>query len=227
LRKHDKRDHLRAGATMDIVTPSIEAYAFAHTQPEPALLVELAEETKRTRTDFGMLCGRLEGRFLKFLAQLLSARRVLELGLFTGYSALSMAEGMPNDGQLISCDIDPRAEEFALRYIKRSPHGHKISIRVGPALDTIASLQGPFDLVFIDADKVNYVNYYRAVLPLLRPGGVIAIDNTLWSGRVLDPKDESDRTIDALNKAILADAGVENVLIAIRDGLHLVRKRGG
>jgi caffeoyl-CoA O-methyltransferase len=210
---------------MDIVTPSIEAYAFAHTQPEPALLIELAEETRRARTDHGMLCGRLEGRFLKLLAQISSARRVLELGLFTGYSALSLAEGMPADGQLISCDIDPRAEEFAQRFITRSPHGSKISIRIGPALATISSLRGPFDLVFIDADKVNYLNYYRAVLPLLRPGGLLAIDNTLWSGRVLAPQDDSDRTIDALNKAILADPEVENVLLTVRDGVQLVRKR--
>jgi caffeoyl-CoA O-methyltransferase len=211
---------------MDIVTPSIERYAHEHTRAEPDLLHELAEETRRTRTDHGMLTGRLEGRFLKMLVQLLQARRVLELGLFTGYSALSMAEGLADGGELISCDIDPRAEQFALRYFARSPHGSKITIRLGPALETMATLRPPFDLVFIDADKENYVAYYRAAMALLRPGGVVAVDNTLWSGRVLEPQDVSDRTIDALNQEILLDQRAENVLLTVRDGLHLVRKRG-
>jgi caffeoyl-CoA O-methyltransferase len=211
---------------MDIVTPSIEGYAAAHTRPEPALLAELAEETRRTRADHGMLCGRLEGRLLKLLVQLLQARRVLELGLFTGYSALSLAEGLPADGELISCDIDPHAEVFARRYFARSPHGAKIRVLIGPALETLRTLSPPFDLVFIDADKENYPLYYRAAVDLLRPGGVVAIDNTLWSGRVLAPDDASDRAIAALNQEILADQRVENVLLTVRDGLQLVRKRG-
>jgi caffeoyl-CoA O-methyltransferase len=211
---------------MDIVTPAIERYAAAHTRPEPALLEELAEETRRTRSDHGMLCGRLEGRLLKLLVQLLQARRVLEIGLFTGYSALSLAEGLPEDGELISCDIDPRAGEFARRYFARSPHGAKIAVRIAPALETLRTLAPPFDLVFIDADKENYPLYYRAAIDLLRPGGVVAIDNTLWSGRVLAPVDASDRAIAALNQEILADQRVENVLLTVRDGLQLVRKRG-
>ena len=210
---------------MDIVTPVIERYAHEHTRSEPELLCELAEETRRTRSDHGMLTGRIEGRLLKLLVQLVQARRVLELGLFTGYSALSMAEGLAPGGELISCDIDPRAEQFALRYLARSPHGSKVTIRIGPALETMASLNGPFDLVFIDADKENYLNYYRAAIRLLRPGGLIAIDNTLWSGRVLAPADAADRTIDALNQEILLDQRVENVLLTVRDGLHLVRLR--
>jgi caffeoyl-CoA O-methyltransferase len=211
---------------MDIVTPSIERYAYAHTRPEPALLEELAAETRKARTDHGMLCGRLEGRLLKLLVQLLQARRVLELGLFTGYSALSLAEGLPADGELISCDIDPRAGEFAQRYFARSPHGSKIRVVIGPALETLRTLAPPFDLVFIDADKENYQPYYRACVDLLRPGGVVAIDNTLWSGRVLAPSEASDRAIAALNQEILADQRVENVLLTVRDGLQLVRKRG-
>ena len=172
---------------MHIVPPAFEQYAHDRTRAEPALLDELAAQTRRERVDHGMLCGRLEGRFLKLLVQLSGARRILELGLFTGYSALSMAEGLPAGGELITCDIDPAAKEFAERYFERSPHGAKITVKLGPALETIASLHGPFDLVFIDADKENYLNYYQAVLELLRPGGLMVIDNTLWSGRVLKP----------------------------------------
>ena len=175
---------------MDIVTPVIERYAHEHTRSEPELLCELAEETRRTRSDHGMLTGRLEGRLLKLLVQLVQARRVLELGLFTGYSALSMAEGLAPGGELISCDIDPRAEQFALRYLARSPHGSKVTIRIGPALETMASLNGPFDLVFIDADKENYVEYLQWAIRLTWTGSVIVLDNVIRDGKILEP--ESD-----------------------------------
>jgi caffeoyl-CoA O-methyltransferase len=210
---------------MHVVTPALEQYAHDRTRAEPALLDELAAQTRRERADHGMLCGRLEGRFLKLLVQLSGARRILELGLFTGYSALSMAEGLPAGGELITCDIDPAAKEFAERYFARSPHGAKIAIRLGPALETIATLRGPFDLVFIDADKERYLDYYQAVVELVRPGGLIVIDNTLWSGRVLKPEQEADRTIDALNRFIASDERVENVLLTLRDGVQLVRKK--
>ncbi|MBA2480472.1 MAG: class I SAM-dependent methyltransferase [Planctomycetes bacterium] len=210
---------------MDFIDKAVERYAHDRTRAEPDLLQRLSEETYRTMRWPGMLCGRLEGRLLKLLVQLTGATRVLEIGMFTGYSALSMAEGMPDDGRLITCDIDPIAKEVAERYFAQSPHGRKIEVRLGPALATIASLRGPFDLVFIDADKENYVHYYRAVVDLVRPGGLIAIDNALWSGKVIAPADRETAIIDELNRLIEADSRVENVLVTIRDGLHLARKR--
>jgi len=210
---------------MQFIDPALEAYAKDRTKPEPDLLIELTAETYASMKWPGMLCGRLEGRLLKLLVQLIGARRVLELGMFTGYSALSMAEGMPADGELITCDIDPQAKAFAERYFARSPHGGKITIRLGPALATLKTLSAPFDLVFIDADKENYLAYWHAAIALVRPGGLVVIDNTLWSGKVLDPRDDETRAIDAVNRAIAADPQVENVLLPIRDGVHVARKR--
>ncbi len=173
----------------------------------------------------GMLTGTIEGRFLEQLVFVSGARRVLELGTFTGYSALSMAAALPDGGRIDTCDIEPKHVEVARRYIARSPHGSKIRIHLGPALETIAHLEGEFDLVFIDADKPNYASYYEAVLPRLPERGLIAIDNTLWSGRVLDPQDDHSRAIAALNDRIVADERVIAVQLTIRDGVTLVRRR--
>jgi len=159
------------------------------------------------------------------LVRLTGARRVLEIGMFTGYSALMMAEGLPDDGHLITCDVNPRAEAIARRYFAESKHGHKIEIRMGPALDTIKTLTEPLDLVFIDADKTNYLNYYEAVLPLVRPGGLIVADNVLWSGRVLNPKDDDTRAIVEFDKRVTEDSRVENVCLTVRDGMMLAWKR--
>lgn len=210
---------------MPIIDAAIDAYAHDRTRSEPALLSELAADTRAQKSDAGMLTGKVEGRLLTLLARMILAKRVLELGTFTGYSALSLAEGLPEDGTVISCDIDPQAKEFADRYISRSPHARKITIEIGPALATLARLPGPFDLVFIDADKENYVRYYEAVVPKVRSGGLIVVDNALWSGKILDPKDEASRAIDTLNRMIERDARVENVLLTVRDGVHLARKR--
>ena len=210
---------------MNIVDKSLEKYAFEHTRPEPELLQRLAEETRAKMEHSGMLTGRLEGRLLKLLVQISGARRILEIGTFTGYSALSMAEGMPDDGRLVTCDIDPKARDFAQRYFDASPHGKKIEIFLGPALDTLKSLMGPFDLAFIDADKENYPEYYDVVVELIRPGGLILIDNTLWSGNVLSPHDAESRAIDTVNKRVAKDGRVENVLLTVRDGVQLIRKK--
>jgi len=173
----------------------------------------------------GMLTGTIEGRFLELLVFAAGARRVLEIGTFTGYSALSMAAALPDDGRIDTCDIEPAHVEVARRYVAQSPYGSKITIHLGPALDTIAQLEGEFDLVFIDADKPNYANYYEAVLPRLAERGLIAIDNTLWSGRVLDPQDDHTQSIAALNDRIAADERVIAVQLTIRDGVTLVRRR--
>ena len=144
--------------------------------------------------------------------------------MFTGYSALSIAEGMPEDGSLTCCETNPRAIEFAQSFFDRSPFGHKITPIFGPALETIESLEGPLDFVFIDADKRNYLNYYEAVVPLVRSGGLIVIDNSIWQGRVLSPEENSDVAVDAMNKRIATDPRVENVHLHVRDGLNLVIK---
>lgn len=210
---------------MDIVPEPIDKYAAAHTTPPPELLLELAEETRATMSSPQMLTGTVEGRFLELLVFGTGARRVLELGTFTGYSALSMAAALPDGGRIDTCDIEPKHAEVAQRYIDRSPYADRITIHLGPALQTIAKLEGEFDLVFIDADKPNYANYYEAVLPRLSARGLIAIDNTLWSGRVLDPQDEQSHAIAALNDAIVADERVVAVQLTVRDGITLIRRR--
>jgi caffeoyl-CoA O-methyltransferase len=208
-----------------IVEETIEAYAEAHTTAPEPLLAELAAETRETMASPQMLTGTIEGRFLELLVAGTGARRVLEIGTFTGYSALSMAAALPPDGHVDTLDIEPRHAEVAQRYFDRSPHGGKITLHVGPALETIGRLEGDFDFVFIDADKGNYDAYYDAVLPRLSERGLIAIDNTLWSGKVLDPADEHSRAIAALNAKIAADERVVAVQLTVRDGVTLVRRR--
>lgn len=210
-----------------IVPEPIEQYAEQHSAPLSPLLEELKRETYRTQPGAGMLSGQLEGNLLQFLLWLGNAKRVLELGTFTSFSAQMMAAALPADGEVITCDINPQAKAFAKPFLKRNPHGHKVTIKIGPALETIKSLKGPFDLVFIDADKENYTNYYEAVLPLLATKGIIAVDNVLWSGRVLDPKDESDKAIAAFNEHVCRDRRVSCTMLTIRDGLMLIRKALG
>jgi len=209
-----------------IVPDGIDAYAEAHTTPPEPLLRKLAEETKATLVAPQMLTGTVEGRFLQQLVFALQARRVLELGTYSGYSSLSMAAGLPEGGHIDTCEVEPKHAEVAQRYIDRSPYGDRITIHLGPALETIERLGGEWDFVFIDADKVNYANYYEALLPRLKPTGLMALDNTLWSGRVLDDSDdtESTRAIRELNDSIAADDRVIAVQLSVRDGVTLVRR---
>jgi caffeoyl-CoA O-methyltransferase len=172
-----------------------------------------------------MLTGPIEGRFLELLVHASGAKRVLEIGTFTGYSALSMAAALSEGGHIDTLDIEPKHAEVAQRYFDRSPHGSKITLHLGPASETIDRLEGEFDLVFIDADKEGYDAYYEAVLPRLSARGLIAIDNTLWSGRVLDPQDESTKKIAELNDKIAADDRVVAVQLTVRDGVTLIRRR--
>lgn len=210
---------------MQVADEDLERYAFDHTAGEPDLLRRLSDETYAKMQMPQMLTGRLEGRLLKLLVQISGARQVLEIGTFTGYSALSMAEGLPEDGLVVTCEIEDAHAAMAQRYFDASPHGKKIRIRMGPALDTLGGLQGPFDLAFIDADKENYPEYYEKTLGLIRPGGLILVDNTLWSGLVLKPHDRESVAIDTLNKRIAKDSRVENVLLTVRDGIQVVRKK--
>ena len=210
-----------------IVPKPIDDYCVAHTtQPDP-LLDELAAYTHAHCKLPQMLTGAVEGTFLRMLVQMSAARRVLEIGTYTGYSALSMAAGLPADGEIITCDIDAETSRIAQTFWARSPDGGKIKQILGPALETIQALPAEtrFDFVFLDADKENYLNYYEAVLPRLQPGGLLAADNTLWSGRVLEPKEKSDHAMVAFNRHVAHDARVDHVLLSVRDGVMLVRKR--
>jgi caffeoyl-CoA O-methyltransferase len=210
---------------IEIVPAKLEAYAESHSEPVSPLMDELRKETFAHANNPEMQVGRLEGDFLRLLARLVQAKRILEIGMFTGYSGLMMAEALPEGGELITCDVNPEVERIARRYFERSPHGKKIHIRMGPALDTLKTLQGPFDMVFIDADKTHYAAYYDAVFPMVRQGGLIAADNTLWSGHVLEPSDADSKAIAAFNDKVAKDTRVEKVLVTVRDGIMLAYKR--
>lgn len=171
-----------------------------------------------------MMVGPLEGAFLRLLVRITQARRVLERGMFTGYSALAWAEALPPEGRLVTCDINPMTTEIARRYFAESPHGHKIEVRLGPAEAILETLEGPFDLCLIDADKEGYGAYYGACIELVRKGGLIVLGNMLRRGKVLEPEDTVSRIIDALNDRIHRDPRVERVLLPVRDGIMLVHK---
>ena len=207
------------------IDAAVEQFAHDHTEPETDLYVRLREETYRVMQWPQMQVDVIEGRFLQMLVRLSGAKSILELGMFTGYSALMMAEALPDNGHLITCEIDPKAEAIARRYFAESPHGDKITIRMGPALDTIKTLADPLDLVFIDADKLNYSNYYEACLPLLKTGGLVVADNVLWSGKVVDPKDADTHAIVAFDHLVQSDSRVENVCLTVRDGMMPAWKR--
>ena len=209
-----------------IVDERVEEYAAEHTTVLLDLFERLDAETREKTTAPQMMVGRLEGGFLAALVRLTGAKRILELGTFTGYSSISMASALPDDGRITTCDVDPDATAIARRYMDESGHGDKIEIRLGPALETIETLEGPFDLVFIDADKPNYANYYEAALPLLAENGVLIADNVLWSGRVVEPDgDESTEAIMAFNEHVKNDSRVVSVMLTVRDGMTLVQKR--
>ena len=212
---------------LTLTKPGIDDYAESKSEPTSALLAELVRDTHDNMAYPQMLTGRHEGRFLKLMVQIAAAQSVLEIGMFTGYSALSMAEGLAKGGKVTTLEIDEKCIAFAKRYFERSEHGSKIEVIQGPALDSLAKISGPFDFVFIDADKPNYKNYYEAVLPKLKAGGVILVDNVLWSGTVLEPSkaDESGQAIIEFNDFIATDDRVDRVLLTLRDGVFMLRKR--
>jgi caffeoyl-CoA O-methyltransferase len=209
-----------------IVSDEIEQYAEEHTTPPVALLAALADETRETLRSPQMLTGTIEGRFLEMLVFAAKARSVLELGTYSGYSAISMAAGLPPDGHIDTCEVDARHVEVALKYIEQSGYADRITVHLGPALETIQRLDGEWDFVFIDADKENYLNYYEAVLPRLSERGLLAADNTLWSGSVLDEADGSvdTRAIREFNERVRSDERVVCVQLTVRDGITLVRR---
>jgi caffeoyl-CoA O-methyltransferase len=211
----------------ELIRPEIETYAAAHSIAESSVCRMLREETVRTMECPQMMVGPLEGAFLKMMVQLTGATRVLEIGMFTGYSALCLAEALPEGGSVTTCEVDDRSAAVARRYFAQSPNGHKIMVKMGPALETMRGLTNHFDLIFIDADKQNYADYYRRSLNLLSSGGVILIDNVLWDGDVLrdPPPDARTAAIQELNRLVSADQGVTAVMLTIRDGIFVVRPK--
>lgn len=208
-----------------IVDPAVETYAEQHTTPPEPHLAALAEETRGTLSSPAMLTGTVEGRLLEMLVLAKRPRLVLELGTYSGYSALSMAAVLPPGGRIVTCELSDEHADFAQRHIDASPYADRIEIRRGPGLETLRWLDGPIDLAFIDADKTGYAGYFDAVVPKLAPDGLIVIDNTLWSGAVADPSDtdEMTATIRAFNDKVRDDPRVVDVVLTVRDGVTLVR----
>jgi caffeoyl-CoA O-methyltransferase len=211
------------------VDPEVEAYAEAHTEPPDDVLVRLAEETREGTEIPQMMVGPVEGRFLGFLVRSLRARRVLEVGTFTGYSSICMARALPPDGNVITVDVNAETTEIAHRHATEAGVADRIDYRVVDASETaqtLSGLEGPFELVFIDADKAGYVDYYEAALPMLADDGLLVADNVLWSGRVVgEAEDDSTRAIQRFNEHVRGDERVESVMLTVRDGMTLVRKR--
>jgi len=213
---------------LSLIGEGLETYVHEHTTPEAPIFLDLRAETHAKLADPQMQVGRVEGRFLAMMVAITRAQRVIELGTYSGYSALAMASALPSTGRLVTCDVDPVATEVARRYFARAPWGERIELRLGPALDTLSALAregATFDLAFIDADKENYSAYWDALVPMMVPGGVILADNTLWSGKVLNPAHHTDHAIVAFNDRVRSDPRVDHVLLSIRDGVMFARKR--
>lgn len=211
---------------MDIVAREAEEYASDHTTPLSALLEEVEYFTLTSTPYPNMLTGRVEGRLLKLAVQLSGAQRIVEIGTFTGYSALAMAEGLTEGGQILTIENNPDHAKIAQEFFDRSPSGFKIILRMGAALEILKTLpDANTDLVFIDADKQNYSAYYRESMRIVRNGGLILADNALWYGRIFDPKDDESRAMADFNELVKADNRAEKLFLTIRDGIYLIRKR--
>lgn len=208
----------------ELMSPQLREYITQSTTPESTLLTNLRQETQ-TQTPFGrMLSGPVEGQFLQMLIKLSAAKSCLEVGTFTGYSALHIASALAQDGHLITCEAREHHAKIAQKYFDLSPHGHKIEIVLGDATRTLLDIEGPFDFIFIDADKANYPLYYDTLLPKLRSGGLMVIDNALWGGDVVEHLDQNSLAIHTLNQKAKNDRSVECVMLSVRDGMLLVRK---
>ena len=212
---------------MEFIASSLFDYVVKHSQAEPPLLTELTRETHLKVLQPRMLSGPLQGRFLSILSKLISPKRILEIGTFTGYATLCLAEGLPKDGRIDTLDINEELTDFQRSFFDRSPWGKQIHQHTGNALELIPQLNKTYDLIFIDADKKNYLNYLELVLPKLRSGGLLLSDNVLWSGKVLEEtqkKDEDTRVLKEFNMLLSSHTELETVLLPLRDGLTISRK---
>jgi len=209
-----------------VTRPGIDEYASRHTTAERPAAAAVAAMTERDFERAFMLCGPVVARFLQMLVAAVRPRTVLDIGTFTGYSAISMAAALPPWGRVVTCEVDERHAAAARRHIAASPHADRIRLEVGPALDTIARLEDPLDLVFIDGEKTGYVAYLEAVVPRLSERGLVVADNTLCAGEVLDRDGADDRTraICRFNDAVVADQRLSSVLLTVRDGVTLIRR---
>lgn len=213
---------------MHFLSPDLEAYAELNTSSEPSYLQELTVETKANVQLPQMLSGHMQGRFLSMLSKLISPQLILEIGTYTGYSALCLAEGLAPSGKLHTIDINTQLAGIVDRYTRKAGYHERIHQHLAAATEVIPTIEGTFDLVFIDADKPNYCNYFDLVIDRMRPGGLIIADNVLWSGRVLSPEREMDsetKGLHAYAAKAKADERVENVLLPIRDGLMVSRRK--
>jgi predicted O-methyltransferase YrrM len=205
------------------VPDEIEDYAERYTTARWDVFDRLGAETEATQSDHVMMVGAVEGAFLNFLVYLTRAKRVLEVGTFTGWSSIAMARALPPGGSLVTCDVNEETTAVARRYAEEAGVADRIDFRVGPGLETLDTLDGPFDLAFIDADKESYVDYYEAILPKLAPDGLIAADNTLFGSG--GPNEEITQAISSFNDHVRRDERVEAVLLPLRDGITLIRRR--
>ncbi|UMB59671.1 O-methyltransferase [Lutibacter sp. A80] len=211
---------------MDFLPELIEDYVVNHSQKEPELLQQLNKETWQKVLNPRMLSGAYQGRLLSIISKLTNPKNILEIGTYTGYSALCLAEGIQNNGELITIDKNEELENFAKKYFNNSNYKNQIKQLIGNAVDIIPTLNKKFDLVFIDADKSNYINYFNLIIDKMNSGGVILSDNVLWSGKIveeLNPKDIDTKTLLEYNKLLNSDARVETILLPIRDGLTITR----
>ena len=203
----------------------LENYISAHSESGGDVEKALRKETLDLGPSSGMMSGDSVGNFLKFIVKTNKCKRILEIGTFTGYSALMLASELPEEGELITCDINSETSNIAKEYWAKSSHRKKIKLKLGPAIETMEILTGKFDLIFIDADKNNYLNYYKKSKELINEDGIIIIDNVLWSGRVLKPEDKQSISIDNFNKFVNEDKDFWNTIVPIRDGLMVVTRR--
>ena len=214
---------------MEFIAQNLADYAEKHTSPEPTLLAELNRDTYANVLTPRMLSGHIQGRVLSMFSKMIKPKAILEIGTYTGYAALCMAEGLTADSVLHTIDIDEELETRINKFVSQSPFAQQVKLHIGNALDIIPTLNESFDLVFIDADKENYAAYYDLLIDRLPSGAVLIADNVLWSGKVLEadqlPKDNDTKALDSFNKKIQADSRVENVLMPIRDGLMVIRKK--
>lgn len=213
---------------MEFLPEKIEDYVENHTEKESDELAKLSRDTHLKILSPRMLSGHVQGRFLAMISHMMQPKRVLEIGTYTGYSALCLAEGMPEDGKIITIDRNNELEDIINTHLKQSEYANKIDVHFGYAAEIIPTLEETFDLVFIDADKPNYSNYFNLIIDKVRPGGFILADNVLWSGKVVEtikPGDKSTVAIHGFNQKVHDDPRVENVLIPIRDGIMALRKK--